>query len=160
MTSFSRRRFLGCGCALIGASCAPSLPTLKSPALARLAIQPALQQFEYSQVQLGASVLLDQFRQQNRLYMALDDDKLLKPFRLRAGQDAPGEDMGGWYDESKDFLIDTSDWSKANWHGFIPGHSFGQYVSGLARSYAVTGDAKIKHKVTHLVKKYAATISP
>ncbi len=104
--------------------------------------------------------MLDQFRQQSHLYMALDEDKLLKPFRLRAGQAAPGEDMGGWYDESKDFLIDPSDWSKANWHGFIPGHSFGQYVSGLARSYAVTGDSRIKNKVSRLVRKYAATISP
>jgi uncharacterized protein len=50
--------------------------------------------------------------------------------------------------------------STANWHGYIPGHSFGQYVSGLARSYAITGDEKVKQKVTGLVKKYALTISP
>jgi DUF1680 family protein len=161
MTTISRRRFLGCGCAWVCVSCAPSLPVSRiTGAVPGSAAELALQQFEYGQVQLGASVLLKQFQQQSRLYLWIDDDKLLKPFRQRAGQPAPGEDMGGWYDASEDFIIDTKDWSKTNWHGFIPGHSFGQYVSGLARSYAITGNIKIKQKVTQLVKKYAATISP
>ena len=60
---------------------------------------------------------------------------------------------------TSDFLIDPNDWSKANWHGFIPGHSFGQYVSGLARGYASTRDTATKEKVARLVEKFAATIS-
>ena len=31
------------------------------------------------------------------------------------------------------------DLTRGDFHGFIAGHSFGQYVSGLARAYAVTG---------------------
>jgi DUF1680 family protein len=51
-------------------------------------------------------------------------------------------------------------WSTANWHGYIPGHSFGQWVSGLARIYAATGDAATKARVQRLVDLYAQTISP
>ncbi|HKE93217.1 MAG TPA: beta-L-arabinofuranosidase domain-containing protein, partial [Povalibacter sp.] len=101
-----------------------------------------------------------QLDQQQSLFMGLDNDRLLKPFRQRAGQDAPGADMGGWYDDSRDFHIDPTDWSTANWHGYIPGHSFGQYVSGLARAYAISGDPAIKVKVRNLVVKYIPTISP
>jgi DUF1680 family protein len=56
--------------------------------------------------------------------------------------------------------VDPSDWSTANWHGFIPGHSFGQYVSGLSRGYAASPDAAVRRKIGTLVEKYAATISP
>jgi uncharacterized protein len=125
------------------------------------AATPALKELPYSAVQLGEGPLLEQFEQQQQLFLlSIDDDKLLKPFRRRAGLDAPGEDMGGWYDQSSDFLVDPQDWSKANWHGYIPGHSFGQYVSGLARGYAITRDVATKEKVSRLVGKFAATISP
>lgn len=119
-----------------------------------------LKELPYSAVQWGDGPMREQFEQQQKLFMGLDDDRLLKPFRVRAGLDAPGADMGGWYDQSSDFFIDPNDWSKANWHGFIPGHSFGQYVSGLARGYAITRDAATKEKVSRLVEKFAATISP
>lgn len=118
-----------------------------------------LQLLRYAQVQLTQSKLLDQFKYQHHLFMGINDDKLLKPFRARAGQPAPGEDMGGWYDDSRDFHIDPNDWSTANWHGYIPGHSFGQYISGLARSYAITKEVNTAQKVEGLVKKYIPTIS-
>ncbi len=54
-------------------------------------------------------------------------------FGKRQGLPAPGPDLGGWYDDADDFN------EKDNFHAFIAGHSFGQYVSGLARAYAVTG---------------------
>jgi hypothetical protein len=68
--------------------------------------------------------------------------------------------MGGWYDQSSDFHIDPNDWNSANWHGFIPGHSFGQYVSGLARGYAATGNPEARRKVAALTTQFALTISP
>lgn len=160
MPLFSRRRFLNHGCLLLGACSSVTMASTAVKTSSPLKAQPNLKQFKYAQVQLGDSGLRDQFKYQSHLFMGIDDDKLLKPFRSRAGQDAPGEDMGGWYDDSKDFHIDPNDWSTANWHGYIPGHSFGQYVSGLARSYAVTGDEKVKQKVAGLVKKYALTVSP
>lgn len=119
-----------------------------------------LAQFPYRAVQLKPGRLLDQYTHQQRLFMRLDEDALLKPFRLRAGQPAPGADLGGWYDNSADFHIDPNDWSTANWHGFIPGHSFGQWLSGLSRDYAVSSDARIREKVSRLVALYGKTISP
>ena len=61
---------------------------------------------------------------------------------------------GGWYDRSPDFA------PPGNLTGFIPGHSFGQYVSALARGYAVSGDARAKAKVDRLIAGFAPTISP
>ncbi|MFT4074277.1 MAG: glycoside hydrolase family 127 protein [Asticcacaulis sp.] len=123
-------------------------------------VRPPLDLLERDQVQLGDGPLREQFDYQRNLFLNLDDDKLLKPFRQRAGLPAPGEDMGGWYDDSRDFFVDPNDWSKANWHGYIPGHSFGQYISGLARGYAVTGDAAVAQKVRGLVMAYAPTVGP
>ncbi|WP_443749847.1 beta-L-arabinofuranosidase domain-containing protein [Asticcacaulis solisilvae] len=119
-----------------------------------------LKTLDYAAVQLGDGRMRDQFRHQHALFRDFDNDKLLKPFRSRAGLPAPGADMGGWYDDSRDFHVDPNDWSTLNWHGYIPGHSFGQYVSGLARSYAVTGDAATKEKVRALVVGYIPTIGP
>lgn len=160
MSRISRRQLLGQGCALVCACHAGARFAFAKNAVAIAAPAPALKELAYSAVQLGEGPMREQFEQQQRLFLGLDDDKLLKPFRVRAGLDAPGADMGGWYDQSSDFLIDPNDWSKANWHGFIPGHSFGQYVSGLARGYAATGDAATQEKVSRLVGQFAATISP
>ena len=155
MNRFSRRTFLGQGAAV---GCACGLPAF--PAHAETGARSTLKTFAYDQVRLGPGKLLAQLESQHRLFMGLDDDRLLKPFRQRAGQDAPGADMGGWYDNSADFHIDVKDWSTANWHGYIPGHSFGQYVSGLSRYVAITGDAATRAKVAGLVKAYGQTISP
>ncbi len=160
MPYLSRRRFLNHSGIFLSACATPSFAAAAVNTVTTPKVQTSIKQFKYAQVQLRESPLLDQFKYQSRLFMGIDDDKLLKPFRSRAGQDAPGEDMGGWYDDSKDFHIDPNDWSTANWHGYIPGHSFGQYLSGLARSFAITGDEKVKQKVNVLVEKYARTISP
>jgi hypothetical protein len=61
--------------------------------------------------------------------------------------------MGGWYDNSEDFDPHGS------FHGFIPGHSFGQYLSGLARAYAATGSKPTQAKVQRLVHALAPTIT-
>ena len=47
-----------------------------------------------------------------------------------------------------------------DFQAFIPGHSFGQYVSGLARAYAVTGSEPTRAKINRLVKGYAETLDP
>lgn len=156
MPRISRRQFLHNSCAIAG-TCAASSPA--ALALSTMAPASDLALFKYAQVKLHSSKLLEQFNYQQQLFMGISDDKLLKPFRSRAGQPAPGEDMGGWYDDSRDFHIDPNDWSTANWHGYIPGHSFGQYVSGLARNYAITKDPAIAQKVKGLIAKYTPTIS-
>jgi hypothetical protein len=40
--------------------------------------------------------------------------------------------------------------------GYIPGHSFGQYLSGLSRAYAVTGDKATQAEGARLVKAFAS----
>ncbi len=108
-------------------------------------------QFDYAQVQLLDGPMLEQFRQQHALYLQMDEDSLLKPFRQLTGQPAPGEDMGGWYSPSERF-----DPGK-DMTGYVPGHSFGQYLSGLSRAYAVTGDRATQQKVQRLVRGFAPT---
>jgi DUF1680 family protein len=113
-----------------------------------------LTQFDYADVQLLDGPMLEQFQQNVELFLNLPDDNLLKPFRQLAGQPAPGEDMGGWYSPSSDFD------PPKNMTGYIPGHSFGQYLSGLARAYAVTGNRAVHRKVQGLVAGLAPTITP
>jgi DUF1680 family protein len=86
--------------------------------------------------------------------MELSEDSLLKPFREMCGLPAPGEDLGGWYhyDPHPDF-------SKGFDAVGAPGCTFGQWVSALARMYAITGDDKTREKVLRLNRLYAQTIS-
>jgi DUF1680 family protein len=153
----SRRAFLthsACACA---ASALP--PTAHAAEHARHT--PAMSEFDRKDVQLLDSPLRDQFQHQRDVYMSLDTDALMKPFRVRAGLPAPGADMGGWYDNApEDFHAGPPDWAHSNFHGFIPGHSFGQYVSGLSRGYAMTGDPAVKSRIGELVDAYEPTISP
>jgi hypothetical protein len=97
--------------------------------------------------------MLEQFRYNHSLFLNLNEDSLLKPFRQLSGLPAPGEDMGGWYSPSS--LFDPP----KNMTGYVPGHTFGQFVSGLSRAYAVTGDKATQAKVERLVDGYAPTIS-
>jgi DUF1680 family protein len=148
----SRRSFLKAGAALAAASLAR--PRNAFAAVAAAAASPSvLDQFAYGDVELLDGPLRQQFQANHAFYLALDEDSLLKPFRQRAGLPAPGEDMGGWYDWSSDFTLQ-------NMHGFCPGHSFGQYLSGLARNYAATGSKPTQDKVQRLVRGYAAAVSP
>src|SRR5450631_308828 len=148
----SRRRFLKTSAIAAGAvAMRPSvwaLPSTKNASEAPLSL------FGYSEVQLLEGALREQFDHNHDLFLHLDEDALLKPFRQRGGMAAPGPDMGGWYDNSDDFN------AKDNFHGFVPGHSFGQYLSGLARAYAVTGSKATQEKVHRLVRAFGETVEP
>ena len=128
-----------------GLSAASSAPTVR---------RPQLSQVSYDQVRLLNGPLKVQFDRNHAFFLALSEDSLLKPFRQKAGLPAPGEDMGGWYT----FLCSFS--PKGPFHGYIPGHSFGQYLSGLARAYAQTGSKPTQQKVHRLVAGFAKTITP
>ncbi|HEX4008064.1 MAG TPA: beta-L-arabinofuranosidase domain-containing protein [Acidobacteriaceae bacterium] len=112
-----------------------------------------LEPFDYRDVHLLEGPMLDQFQRNHAFFLALDEDSLLKPFRQKAGLPAPGEDMGGWYSWSKDFN------PPSNLTGYVPGHTFGQYVSGLARAFAATNDPATNAKIHRLVTGFAAAIS-
>lgn len=155
MKKSSRREFLNTAAAsTAGLVAMSSLPPWARAKTAEVAVTPALAVFGYSQVQLLEGPFKVQFEQNHKLFMGVDEDGLLKPFREREGLPAPGPDLGGWYDNSNDFN------EKTNFHGFIPGHSFGQYVSGLARAYALTGSKPTQEKVQRLVRAYGATVEP
>jgi DUF1680 family protein len=113
-----------------------------------------LKQFGYGEVELLAGPLREQFDRNHAFYRGLDEDGLLKPFRQRAGLPAPGEEMGGWYSWAPLDAI-----SRPGDNGFAPGHSFGQYLSGLSRAYAATGDKQTQEKVHRLVLNFAPAIS-
>ena len=101
-----------------------------------------LEQLDYGQVQIDPGPLQQQFTQNHELLLNMDEDSMLRPFRVREGLPAPGGDLGGWYDT----------------YAFAPGCTFGQWVSSLARYYAATQDAPTREKVNRLVRAYAATV--
>ena len=146
----SRRKFLQAAGALAGASL---FPARLSRADGRSSLP--LQQFEYGEVELLEGPLRRQFDANHAFYSGLDEDALLKPFRERAGLPSPGEDMGGWYSWAP-----LSDLDARPNNGFAPGHSFGQYLSGLSRDYAATGDKATQEKVHRLVRNFGPAISP
>lgn len=133
----SRREFLaGAGAAALAAGFG-GLVAAENAAMPGL-----LEEFDYGQVQLTGGLLKQQYDRVHAAYLALDNDRLLKVYRKRAGLPAPGAEMGGWYDAE----------------GFVPGHSLGQYISGLARIGRTTGDAACQAKAAELVEGFAATM--
>jgi len=155
MKSCTRRRFIAAGAAATGAVfqshrlLARALDASASPSVA---IHPVIRTFDYHQVELLEGPMRRQFDANHQFFLRMDEDRLLKPFRQFAGLPAPGEDMGGWYD------IDPAFNGTGSFHGFIPGHSFGQYMSGLARAFAVTGSKPTQEKVQRLVRGFAPTV--
>jgi DUF1680 family protein len=149
----SRRTFLKSGAAVAAAALVHPTSGFANPDNS-LQITPPLSQFGYGDVELLEGPLKEQFDRNHTFYLALDEDSLLKPFRQRAGLPAPGEEMGGWYSWAP-----LSDLDKPGNNGFAPCHSFGQYLSGLARDYATTGDKATQQKVHRLVSGFAPAIT-
>jgi hypothetical protein len=122
-------------------------------ALAAIPAIPPLQQFDYADVALASDLHEKQLAETHSVLMGLSDDSLLKPLRQMSGQPAPGEDLGGWYHYNPDYKWGQDD------DGFAPGCTFGQWVSALARMYAITRDQATRDKVLRLNRLYAKTIS-
>ncbi len=89
----------------------------------------------YNAVILGPGTAEEQRTETLAVLLALTPDELLKPFRERSGKPAPGRSIGGWYDA----------------HAYCPGHTFGQWLSAFARSYAISGEPELKQHVHTLV---------
>jgi hypothetical protein len=101
-----------------------------------------LREMDYGQVRFAEGPLKRQVQQNHRLLLDLDEDSLLRPFRVRAHLAAPGIDLGGWYDAE----------------AFAPGATFGQWLSALSRFHRICGDSTSQAKTHRLVLAYAATI--
>jgi len=147
----SRRKFLQ-SAAL--ASAASVIHIWHGPALSTPdSLQAPLEEFSYGDVALNSARHEQQLRQTHDLLMELSEDSLLKPFRQMVGQPAPGEDLGGWYQydaHNKDYRFEI---------GFAPGCTFGQWVSALARGYAINRSPETREKVLRLNRLYAKTIA-
>jgi uncharacterized protein len=147
----SRRRFLQ---SVSMAAAGMALPGRWLPG--KFAGGPALAplvQFDYGDVELASGPHEKQLEETHRVLMGLSDDSLLKPFRQMSGLPAPGEDLGGWYHYDPDYV-----WGKDT-PGFAPSCTFGQWVSALARWYAIKRDQPTRDKVLRLNRLYAQTIS-
>lgn len=126
-----------------GLGAARALPALASAS--QHGFQPTLfYEFDYANVDLGEGPLQRQFEENHALMLGMNEDSLLRPFRLREGLAAPGVEMGGWYST----------------YAFAPADTFGQWISALARMYAVTRDQATFGKIDRLIRGYAATIEP
>lgn len=97
--------------------------------------------FNLDNVRLLPGPFLDQVNTAVNVYKNLSDDSLLLGFRRRAGLAAPGVPMEGWY-------------GKDTWN------AFGQYLAGMARLRAVTGDKAFADKANFLISEWAKTIEP
>jgi DUF1680 family protein len=85
-----------------------------------------------------------QLKQTHAILMELDEDGLLRPFRMAAGMPAPGRDLGGWHSSLETFGPE----------------SFGHWMSALSRYYAATGDTATRAKVQRWLELFSATIDP
>ena len=149
----SRRDLLKAGGAASALLLGSSRLFSKSFTEVEIASQPPLQEFGYGDVSLAPGRTQAQFEQTRSVLLGLDEDSLLKPWRLRAGLPAPGAEMGGWYDEVPKGNEPTID------HGFAPAHPFGQWISALSRGYAVDRDPATKAKLQRLLDLYEPAIS-
>jgi DUF1680 family protein len=139
---YSRREFLAGAAASLAGTGLSSNVRGEVPSDTRSISENELAEFDYGQVQLTGGPLKRQYDRVRASYLALDNDRLLRVYRERAGMPAPGEPMGGWYGRE----------------GFVPGHSLGQYISGLARFAKTADDDACRQKVHALVQGFAATV--
>ncbi len=149
-TDISRRRFVqGGSLALAGILVHPRR------GFADGSILPApLGQFGYGDVSLDSPIHEAQRLDTLNILMGISDDSMLKPLRQMSSQPAPGEDLGGWYHYAEEW-----DYRKGG-PGFAPAHCYGQWVSAMARNYAISGDAALRDRVIRLNTLYVQTIAP
>jgi hypothetical protein len=98
--------------------------------------QGIIQPFNLEGVELLPGRLYDQFHQVKTFYLGLRNNDILKKRREQAGTNAPGKELGGAFGSSQ----------------------FGQWLSGFARMYKVTGETAIKDKALYLMNQWAKTI--
>lgn len=137
MPPISRREFVHAAVCAAAGTTLEGLPRAFAPGQSPRGSE-VVSEFPYGAVRLTGGPVTRHFARIHAHYLALDDNRLLKVFRQRAGLPAPGLDMGGWYDTD----------------GFVPGLTLGQYISGLARLGAATNDRAAHEKVARLVSGF------
>ena len=138
----SRREFMNCAACAATATALASLPVSRAFGATPGQDLEVMREFPYGAVRLTSGPLKEHFDHIHAHYLALDNDRILKVFREHAGLPAPGPDMGGWYDVN----------------GFVPGLTLGQYISGIARFGAATGEQAAHDKVARLVAGFGEVL--
>ncbi len=100
-----------------------------------------LQAFDYEGVRLLPGRWQSQVQAGRDFYFRVEDDDVLHGFRAAAGRPAPGKPLGGWCG------IDSST-------------VFGQWLSGMSRLSAATGDAALRDKAIGLFEGWVETLPP
>ena len=143
----TRRRFMASAALLAAGGTAPLRTLARVSGSGGAAL---LEPFGYSDVTLHSELHEQQLATHLQLLMSLDEDSLLKPFRQMVGQSAPGAALGGWYDyDTEHYGVDGA---------YAPSATFGQWISALARMYAIRGAPEIRDRVLRLNRLYAQTI--
>src|SRR5665213_2631437 len=100
--STNRRDFMKIA---VGAACT-SITGIQSASADQLPSNPTtqreLEQFDYSGVKLLAGRLKDQYEGARDFFFKIPNDNLLLGFRQRAGLEAPGTPLIGWYGGAPD----------------------------------------------------------
>src|SRR5262249_567429 len=81
-----------------------------------------LAEFNYAAVALASGPHARQLEQTHGILMGLNEDSLLRPFRLAAALPAPGSDLGGWYSATPALVT----------NGPTGPETFGQWISALS----------------------------
>ena len=97
-----------------------------------------IEAFNYDGVRLLPGRQLDQFFQVRDFYMRLRPNDILRGFRLKNKDWAPGKDLGGAYSERP--------------------LTFGQWLGGFARMYRATGDVAIRNRAIYLMNEWGKSI--
>ncbi len=147
----SRRTFLQT--ASLSLAWASSHPLLSLCSFPDLPENRPLEEFGYGDVSLASELHEDQLQNTHAILMNLSEDSMLKPLRAMSGLPAPGEELGGWYLYDPDYDQHKGD------TGFAPACTFGQWISALARAYAIRRDPAVREKVFRLNRLYARTIT-
>lgn len=98
-----------------------------------------LHNLDYLGVELFASRWREQFEENGQWLLALDENRLLRMFRDKAGIASDAPVYPGWY--GKD------------------GGTFGQYVTAMCKMYHITRDARYKTKALRLLSGWAETLA-
>lgn len=113
-------------------------PTLHSTAEQARRGKRIIEPFNYEGVRLLPGMHKSQFEQVRDYYLRLQPNDILRGFRLRTKDWAPGKDLGGAYSERP--------------------LAFGQWLGGFARMYKATGDVAVRDRALHLMREWGKTI--
>jgi uncharacterized protein len=109
-----------------------------------------LAEFNYGEIDFAPCLQQSQLEQTHAILMEMNNDSLLRPFRMAAGLPAPGLDLGGWYSATPELVPS----------GPSGPETFGQWLSALSRYFATTGDAATLAKLQQLIDGYAKSVEP